>query len=382
MQDNSEKGVIYDIVTRKKKFVLMGAVIGIGAVMLSYFGNPANTGLCVSCFMENVAGALRLHDNIRMQYLRPEIMGFVLGAFLLSVYRREFVSTGGSSPLLRFLVGILLIIGCSVFIGCPVKMILRLAAGDIGAIVGFVGLATGIYIGLEFVENGFRLGSSKLTPRANGYIVPGIMLFLLVLAVIKPAFIALSTKGAGAQYAPFLLSLGVGLLIGAIAQRTQFCITGGIARIFLWGPREVMNCPRSTGMLVSIVTFFSVALVASLLTGQFSFGLHGQPSSNESYGWAFLGMLLVGFGSVLIRGCPLRQLVAAGQGDNDAGATVMGMLVGAAMVENWNLGGTSAGTPASAQIAVLVGICLLFIIGMLNRKRGYGIAPEYQAGLD
>lgn len=382
MEEKAKKGLFHEIITRKKKFVLMGAVIGIGAIMLSYYGNPANTGLCVSCFMENIAGALRLHDNIRMQYLRPEIMGFVLGAFLMSLYRKEFVSTGGSSPLLRFLVGILLIIGCSVFIGCPVKMILRLAAGDIGAIVGFVGLMTGIYIGLEFVENGFRLGFSKLTPRANGFIIPGIMLFLLVLVFIKPAFIAQSTKGAAAQYAPLLLSLGVGLIIGAIAQRTQFCITGGIARIFLWGPREVMNCPRSTGMLVSIITFFIVALVASLLTGQFSFGLHGQPSSNESYGWAFLGMLMVGFGSVLIRGCPLRQLVAAGQGDNDAGVAVMGMLVGAAMVVNWDLGGNSAGTPPSAQIAVLVGICLLFIIGLLNRRRGYGIAPEYQAGLD
>ena len=382
MEEIHEKGLFYDIITRKKKFLLMGTVIGLGAVMLSYYGNPANTGLCVSCFMENIAGSLRLHDNIRMQYLRPEIMGFVLGAFLFSLYRKEFVSTGGSSPLLRFLIGILLIIGCSVFIGCPVKMILRLSAGDIGAIIGFVGLTTGIYIGLEFVENGFRLGASKLTPRANGFIVPGIMVFFLVLAIIKPPFVAQSVKGAGAEYAPFLLSLGVGLVIGAIAQRTQFCITGGIARIFLWGPREVMNCPRSTGMLVSIVTFFAVALVASLLTGQFSFGLHGQPSSNESYGWAFLGMLMVGFGSVLIRGCPLRQLVASGQGDNDAGATVMGMLVGAALVENWNLGGNSAGTPPSAQVAVLVGICLLFIIGLLNRKRGYGIAPEYQAGLD
>ena len=382
MEEKAKQGLLYNIITQKKKFVLMGAVIGIGAIMLSYYGNPANTGLCVSCFMENIAGALRLHDNIRMQYLRPEIMGFVLGAFLMSIYRKEFVSTGGSSPLLRFLIGILLIVGCSVFIGCPVKMILRLSAGDIGAIIGFVGLTTGIYIGLEFVENGFRLGSSKLTPKANGFIIPGIMLFLLVLAFITPAFIAQSTKGAAAQYAPLLLSLGVGLTIGAIAQRTQFCITGGIARIFLWGPREVMNCPRSTGMLVSIVTFFMVALVASLLTGQFSFGLHGQPSSNDSYGWAFLGMLMVGFGSVLIRGCPLRQLVASGQGDNDAGSAVMGMLVGAAMVVNWDLGGNSAGTPPSAQIAVLVGICLLFIIGLLNRRRGYGIAPEYQAGLD
>lgn len=367
---------------RKRVFVMMGAVIGVGAVLLSYYGNPANTGLCVSCFMENLAGAIGLHDNARMQYLRPEIIGIVLGAFAWAVYRKEFLTTGGSSPLLRFMVGILLIIGCSVFIGCPVKMVLRLAAGDIGALIGVAGLLAGIYLGLEFVENGFQLGKQSETPRASGYLLPVFMLLLLVFAVLPPTFIGVSAKGGGAMHAPFLLSLGVGLLIGGWAQHTQFCVTGGIARFFLWGPREVMNCPRSTGLLLSLGSFFSFALLASLLTGQFSFGLNGQPSSNDSYGWAFLGMFLVGFGSILIRGCPLRQLVAAGQGDTDAGITVMGMLVGAALVQNWGLAGTPAGTPLAGKVAVLFGITLLLAVGLLNRKRGYGIAPEYQLGLD
>ncbi len=360
----------------------MGAVIGVGAVLLSYAGNPPNTGICVSCFLENVAGALRLHGNIRMQYLRPEIIGFVLGSFAVSLARREFAPTGGSSPLLRFLIGALLIFGCSVFIGCPVKMVLRLAAGDLNAIVGAAGLVCGIYIGLAFVENGFRLGESRPLPLAAGLIVPGFMFFLLAALVFEPAFIAKSVKGAGALRAPLVLSLGTGLLVGGFAQATQFCITGGIARVFLWGPREVMNCPRSTGLLISLVSFFGFALAASILTGQFNLGIHGQPSSNDSYGWAFLGMAMVGFGSILIRGCPLRQLVAAGQGDNDAGAAVMGMLVGAALVQNWGIAGNPAGTPLAGQVAVLAGLALLFLIGILNRRRGYGIAPEFQAGLD
>jgi len=363
-------------------FVLMGAVLGSGAVLLSYYGNPANTGLCVACFLENIAGALGFHDNVRMQYLRPEIMGIVLGAFGYSLFRGEFKSSGGSSPLLRFLVGMLLIIGCAVFIGCPVKMFLRLAAGDLTALAGLGGLFAGVYAGLEFVENGFRLGRAERAPKTNGLIVPGLMLFLLILAVVQPFFINQSGKGSAAQYAPFLLSLGAGLLIGALAQRTQFCITGGIARVFLRGHRDIMNCPRSVGLLISIASFFAFALAASLLTGQFNFGLHGQPSSNLSFGWGFLGMFVVGFGSVLIRGCPLRQLVASGQGDNDAGVAVMGMLTGAALVQNWGLGGTAEGTPLQGQVAVLAGICLLFAIGLMNRKRGYGIAPEYQVGLD
>jgi YedE family putative selenium metabolism protein len=261
-------------------------------------------------------------------------------------------------------------------------MFLRITSGDVGALAGLAGLVTGIYIGLEFIENGFRLGEPSPQPKSNSLFIPAFMIFLLVLLFIEPSFVYNSTKGSGALRAPIMLSLGIGLLIGALAQFTQFCITGGIARIFLWGPREVLNCPRSTGLLISLGSFILFAFFASILTGQFNLGLHGQPSSNDSYGWSFLGMLMVGLGSVLIRGCPLRQLVASAQGDNDAGAAVLGMLVGAALSQSWDLAGTPDGTPIGGQIAVLAGLGIMLTVGILNRRRGYGIAPEYQMGLD
>jgi YedE family putative selenium metabolism protein len=208
------------------------------------------------------------------------------------------------------------------------------------------------------------------------------MFLMLIFLLLKPPFISFSTKGSGAQHAPLYLSLAAGLIIGVLAQRTGFCITGGIARIFLWGPREVKGCPKSTGLLMGIISFFIVAFFASLLTGQFSLGWHGQPSSNIDYEWAFLGMVVVGFGSVLIKGCPLRQLITAGQGDSDAGAAVLGMLTGAALVQNWGLGANAAGTPYEAKMAVIIGLIILFAIGLLYRERGCGIAPEYQTGLE
>ena len=367
-------------------FILTGVIIGVGASLLSYFGNPANTGICVSCFLENLAGSLGLHGNFRMEYARPEIIGFVLGSFLGSAgsggFRAGFRATGGSSPLLKFFIGIFLIVGCAVFIGCPIKMIIRLAAGDFTALAGVAGMMAGVWIGLKFLEGGFRLGRSAPMPIANGLLVPALMFAILVGLLFGAPFIKTSTEGPAAMHAPLWLSLVAGLVIGGFAGKTGFCITGGTARIFLWGPKEVKGCPKSTGLLMAIGAFLVSAFVANLLTGQFHPGIHAQPSANGDYFWNAMGMVLVGFGSVLIRGCPFRQLILSGQGDTDAGAAVLGMIVGAALVVDWGIEGTPEGTPLAGKIAVLVGLIFLFVVGMAYRQRGMGIAPEYQAGLD
>ncbi|MBI5665445.1 MAG: YedE-related selenium metabolism membrane protein [Nitrospirae bacterium] len=366
----------------KTKFILTGGIIGIGAVLLSYYGNPANTGICVSCFMRNIAGAVGLHNDVRMQYIRPEIIAFVLGSFLTSIVTKEFKATSGSSPLLRFFIGVLLIIGCSVFVGCPIKMVLRISAGDLAAMTGFIGLAAGVWTGLQFLERGFRLGRPSDAQRANGFIIPALMLAMFVLLVVQAPFINTSAKGSAALHAPVWMSMFFGLLIGSFAQVSGFCITGGLARLFLWGPKEVYGCPKSTGLLLAIGSFFLTALFANLLTGQFSFDLTAQAGLSGNYLWDMLGMGLVGFGSVLIKGCPFRQLVLSGQGDTDAGAAVMGMLVGGALVQNWGLAVNSGEVPVQGKIAVLAGFIFLFIIGLLYRERDKGLAPEYQTGLD
>ncbi len=53
--------------------------------------------------------------------------------------------------------------------------------------------------------------------------------------------------------------------------------------------------------------------------------------------WNILGMYTVGFAAVLAGGCPLRQLILAGQGSSDSAVTVVGMFVGAAICHNFGL---------------------------------------------
>ncbi len=123
--------------------ILSGLSLGLLGAALAFWGNPANSGICISCFMENLAGALHLHDDARMAYLRPELVGFVGGSLMMALAGREFRSRSGKIPLLGFVMGIFLIVGSSVFMGCPIKMMLRLGAGDLTAVAGFLGLAAG-----------------------------------------------------------------------------------------------------------------------------------------------------------------------------------------------------------------------------------------------
>ena len=108
--------------------VVTGLLFGVLAVLLQQAGNPGNMGICVVCFNRDIAGAIGLHRAAVVQYLRPEIMGMVLGAFGAALLFGEYKPRGGSAPITRFLLGAVAGIGALVFLGCPWRVILRLAA--------------------------------------------------------------------------------------------------------------------------------------------------------------------------------------------------------------------------------------------------------------
>ena len=70
--------------------ILAGVTVGAAALLLSAAGNPKNMGFCIACFERDIAGALGFHSAGKVQYLRPEIPGIVLGAMLSALAFREF----------------------------------------------------------------------------------------------------------------------------------------------------------------------------------------------------------------------------------------------------------------------------------------------------
>lgn len=349
--------------SRNQELLLMiasGLAIGGIGVWLSFLGNPRNAGICISCFMENLAGALSLHGNARMAYVRPELIGFILGAAAAALLGREFRAEGGSSPVVRFLGGVILIVGCGIFMGCPIRMALRLGAGDFTAAAGLVGLIAGIWLGFEFLKRGFYLGEAAQMPLINGLILPLIAVGILIALIAKSPLLQFSTSGPGAERAPFVIALGAGLFIGALAQRSRFCITGNIGNAL---------AARDWKMASGVLGMLGSAVVVSLLTGSFVPGIEGQPGSHLAYGWSTLGMGLVGITSVMIGGCPFRQVVLASQGSTDAVAAVLGMLGGGAIVQTWAIGSTNSGPTPIGKIATLGSIAFILILGVVMRMR-------------
>ena len=349
----------------KTGIVLAGIAIGVIASLLVLFGNPVNMGFCIACFLRDISGALGLHTAGAVQYIRPEILGLVLGSFLMALLRKEFSPRGGSSPLTRFVLGFFVMIGCLMFLGCPFRMILRLAGGDLNALFGLLGFVCGILVGVVFLNRGYSLKRTYKLPVLEGAAFSIIQVVLLVLLVAAPAFIYFSEAGAGpgALHAPILLSLAAGLIVGALAQWTRLCMVGGIRDLVLF---------REWKLLMGFLAILVSALVSNLVLTAvkagtfFTLGLEGQPVAHTDGLWNFLGMLLTGFGCVLLGGCPLRQLVLSGEGNTDSAIAVLGLAIGAAFAHNFGLASSAAGPTANGKVAVIIGIVVVAVIAVAN----------------
>jgi len=351
--------------------IVVGLVIGGLAATLQKAGNPANMGVCVACFTRDIAGGLGLHQAKPVQYIRPEIPAFCLGAFLAALAFREFKPRTGSAPITRFILGMTAMIGALVFLGCPWRALLRLAGGDWNAILGLAGLIIGIAVGVQCLKLGFSLGRSYPTRAVAGLAMPFAMLALLVLAVLYPHFgenaaLFRSEKGPGAAAAHVAVSIIVGLVIGFLAQRTRFCTVGGIRDVILM---------RDFHLLSGVIAFLVAAFALNLVYGQFHPGFtlgadaEGkvvmQPAAHTTHWLNFAGMLLAGLSFTLAGGCPGRQVFLSGEGDGDAGVFVLGMLTGAAVAHNFLMVGNGPQAPYIVVIALVV----VLLIGILGRER-------------
>ncbi|RQD75431.1 MAG: YedE-related selenium metabolism membrane protein [Candidatus Syntrophonatronum acetioxidans] len=357
-----------DFLATRWGVVSVGLFIGVFASLLQFWGNPGNMGICVACFERDIAGSVGLHRAAVVQYMRPEIIGFVLGSFVAAYIFKEFRSRQGSSPLVRFLLGVFAMIGALIFLGCPWRALLRLAGGDWNAILGLIGLTVGIWIGTMFLKMGYNLGRTNKTHTTAGWIMPLIMLGFLLMLFFDPKvageaqgnLLFYSVEGPGSMYAPVFISLAVGLALGFLAQKSRFCTMGALRDLILF---------KQTHLFSGMVSLVVAAFITNMVIGQFNPGFLGQPVAHDMHFWNFAGMALGGLAYVLGGGCPGRQLFLAGEGDGDAGIFALGMIIGAAFAHNFGLASSPDGVTTYGIIALFIGFAVCLFIGFTMREK-------------
>jgi YedE family putative selenium metabolism protein len=347
--------------------ILTGIVVGIASLILTAAGNPKNMGFCIACFERDIAGALGLHSAGKVQYIRPEIIGIALGAMAAALAAKEFRAKSGSSPAIRFILGVFVMMGALVFLGCPLRMVIRLGGGDLTAVFALLGFLAGILVGVAFLKKGFSLGRAYPVRTSEGLVLPGIMAVLLVLLVAAPQLLKFSEEGPGSMRAFWLISLIAGGVVGILSQRSRLCMAGGLRDAFML---------RDFTLLSGFLAIWITITIGNLVLGNYHLGMLSQPVAHTQHLWSFLGMALAGWGSILLGGCPLRQLILAGEGNGDSAVTVLGMIAGAAIAHNFAIAGNPdsvvdgvyqvGGTSPTGMAAVVAGLVVLALISITH----------------
>lgn len=343
----------------------MGGILAILIAFLAVGGNPGNMALCTACFIRDMMGSLGLHSAPPVQYFRPEIVGIICGGFIATVVSKEFQPTSSANPGLRFVGGLILMINALVFLGCTLRMAIRLAAGDLSAVVGLVGFVAGVATGVYFLKRGYALPKAAETQKGNGLVLPVLLVGLFILFLTVPTLFHFSKEGPGSFHANVWLSLGAGLAFGVIAQKIRLCFAGAFRNAIMI---------HDFKLITPIISMVVVLAIFNVATGRFALVPFG-PIAHAQHLWNFLSMFAVGLAGVLFGGCPVRQVVLAGTGHGDAVVTTIGMMVGAAMAHNFGLASgpamaATASTPAVAggpalpgQVAVILSLLILVIVG-------------------
>ena len=188
----------------------------------------------------------------------------------------------------------------------------------------------------------------------------GLNVAFLVVLLAFPTLLIFSESGPGSLHAPIWMALAAGLVVGAIAQRTRLCMVGGLRDVVLF---------KDFTLIVGFVAVIVVTLVGNIALGKFNLGFDSQPVAHTQHLWNFLGMTVVGLGSILLGGCPLRQLILTGEGNSDSAIAVLGMAVGAAFCHNFGLASSAAGTTPAGRTACIITLVVMLVIAVFNTKK-------------
>ena len=346
--------------------VLSGLVIGAAAVTLTALGNPGNMGFCIACFLRDTSGALGPAQCRRGRPVYPsgDRRHRARAALIAAVAAKEFKGRGGSSPVLRFVLGVFVMIGALMFLGCPLRMVIRLRRRRPEC----AGRSRRLYRrhpGRHRVPQEGLQPAALLSPDAalEGAAFPLVLVGLCVVyLLLSDGLQGFSEEGPGSMHA----AIGVALVVGRDRWHAL------PAKPYVHGRRhpQQLSCSSDFGLISGFLAILIAVIIGNLILGNFNLGFEGQPVAHTDGLWNFLGMALVGWGSVLLGGCPLRQLVLGRRRQfrrchgrsRHAGRRCRSAIT-------LGLASSADGPTANGKVAVIIGFVVALLVSLVCTRR-------------
>ena len=161
MAENEKKCIDEYVKTPLFVGVIIGALAAIMQGLLISAGGPEAYGFCVACHtrdfvnwvVNGVAGTKLAIAPISANSVLPvlTVIGVLIGAFITSKYYGEFrVKTGTPVDYLKYVIGGFIFMIFALFIaGCPYRIALNIAYGNVIALVGVIAIIFGVFAGAK-----------------------------------------------------------------------------------------------------------------------------------------------------------------------------------------------------------------------------------------
>ncbi len=142
--------------------VTTGIAIGILAVAAQWlFDKPQAYGICVACHSRDMLGwifnnllSISLMDVTTVGLSAPILtpLGILIGAHMAARRNNIFPDHRSGGQIRMFLLGFLVMVSALLLAGCPLRLLLRIAYGDMLAIFGLIWMVAGIVGGIAVLR--------------------------------------------------------------------------------------------------------------------------------------------------------------------------------------------------------------------------------------
>ena len=135
-------------------FGVLAAAIAVCVQVFGSFSPPQAYGVCVVCHAKDLVNALLSNfswfgspvSTVALKGIVLTVVGIILGAFTMAVYNREFKLRFVENVFVAFICGFIVMTAGLALSGCPMRMLLRSAYGDLGAVASVISLILGIFL--------------------------------------------------------------------------------------------------------------------------------------------------------------------------------------------------------------------------------------------